>query len=132
MGCCFIMCEKMNLCLNIIPSVSRPFFNIIPMLSPLFGTFLDCEPVFVTKLQPPPRVLSPLKLCNQPRKSTKMILSLLKNEHFSKSPKMFKKSSLNLIPSVSASVTFIVLKTRKRFYIEFKPKCTFVSLHKNC
>ena len=110
MGCCFIMYDDMNHCLNIIPSESRPFFQYYPYVTPSVWCIFRLCACLCNEMKKLFKILSPLKLCNQPRKNLKMILSLLKNEHFKKSPQKLIIYSFPLIPSVSASVTLLVLK----------------------
>lgn len=113
MGCCFIMWMSMNLCLNIIPSISRPFFQYYPYVIPSVWCIFRLCACLCNEMKKLFKILSPLKLCNQPRKNLKMILSRLKNEHFKKSPKKLKTYSFPLIPSVSASVRSCVLQWAK-------------------
>lgn len=111
MGCCFIMYDDMNHCLNIIPSESRPFFQYYPYVIPSVWCIFRLCACLCNEMKKLFKILSPLKLCNQPRKNLKMILSLLKNEYFKKSPQKLIIYSFPLIPSVSASVTTELLTT---------------------
>ena len=121
MGCCFIMYDDMNHCLNIIPSESRPFFQYYPYVIPSVWCIFRLCACLCNEMKKLFKILSPLKLCNQPRKNLKMILSLLKNEYFKKSPQKLIIYSFPLIPSVSASVTLLFMPMQQAFQQKISP-----------